>query len=186
LQDVYGELAEQASTALGKEGFPADERRYLRTADLRYFGQAFEVRVPVPEGALDQSVLDGVAATFHAEHRALYGYDFSTDPHQQVEWVNLRVSGIGPIRRPEIVAAPPESGPVTGGDGAPRVRAVCFDAAEGYVDTPVHWRPDLRPGTTVVGPAILEEFGSTIPLHPGFTARVDPFRNVVVTREGQV
>ena len=39
---------------------------------------------------------------FHAEHRALYGYDFSTDATQQVEWVNLRVSGIGPIQRPEI------------------------------------------------------------------------------------
>ena len=182
LQDVYEELAEQASRALGKEGFVPDERRYLRTADLRYFGQAFEVRVPVPEGALDQSVLDGVADTFHAEHRALYGYDFATDPQQQVEWVNLRVSGIGPIRRPEIVAAAADGS--AGSGTTPRSRrSVCFDAAQGYVDTPVHWRPDLRPGATVLGPAILEEFGSTIPLHPGFVARVDAYRNVVVAKE---
>ena len=33
---------------------------------------------------------------------ALYGYDFAGDASQQVEWVNLRVSGIGPIQRPEI------------------------------------------------------------------------------------
>ena len=38
-----------------------------------------------------------VADAFHAEHTALYGYDFSGDRRQQVEWVNLRVSGIGPI-----------------------------------------------------------------------------------------
>ena len=63
-------------------------------------------------------------------------------------------------------------------------RPVCFDTVEGYVDAPVHWRPDLRPGQTVTGPAILEEFGSTIPLHPGFVARVDALRNVIVTREG--
>ncbi len=62
-------------------------------------------------------------------------------------------------------------------------RQVCFEAAEGYVETPVLWRTDLAPGTTVEGPAILEEFGSTVPLHPGFTARIDDWMNVIVTRE---
>jgi N-methylhydantoinase A len=37
----------------------------------------------------------------------------------------------------------------------------------------------------VHGPAVLEEFGSTVPLHPGFVARVDAYANLVVTREGQ-
>ena len=59
---------------------------------------------------------------------------------------------------------------------------VCFDPADGYVDTPVLWRPDLAPGTVVTGPAILEEFGSTVPLHPGFTARIDEYLNIIVTR----
>jgi N-methylhydantoinase A len=61
-------------------------------------------------------------------------------------------------------------------------RPVCFDPADGYVDTPVLWRPDLAPGTVVAGPAIIEEFGSTVPLHPGFTARVDEYLNIIVTR----
>ncbi len=141
---VYDDLAHRAATALAKEGFPPEDRRYRRTADLRYFGQAFEVRVPVPEGVLDRPVLDSVATAFHAEHRALYGYDFAGDPRQQVEWVNLRVSGVGPITRPEIRAEEPghAEAPTTAGH-----RPVCFDAADGYVDTPVHWRPDLRAGT---------------------------------------
>jgi N-methylhydantoinase A len=192
LEDVFGALGQQADQALAKEGFAPDRRRFVRTADLRYFGQAFEVRVAVPDGSLDQAALDGVAAAFHAEHRALYGYDFAADSHQQVEWVNLRVSGIGPIRRPRIVAdeevslrdgrSAPSSGQATTLGGS-TTRKVCFDAAEGYVDTPVHWRPDLRAGDVVTGPAILEEFGSTVPLHPGSVARVDAFRNLVVTRE---
>jgi N-methylhydantoinase A len=98
-----------------------------------------------------------------------------------VEWVNLRVSGIGPIQRPEIAAEPVPDEP-----GTPEPtsrRPVCFDAAEGYVDTPVYWRPDLVPGQTVPGPAIVEEFGSTVPLHPGFTGRIDVHRNIIVTRE---
>jgi N-methylhydantoinase A len=62
-------------------------------------------------------------------------------------------------------------------------RPVCFDPGDGYVDTPVLWRADLAPGAVVSGPAIIEEFGSTVPLHPGFTARVDDYLNIVVTRE---
>jgi N-methylhydantoinase A len=51
-----------------------------------------------------------------------------------------------------------------------------------WVDTPVYWRPDLAPGDVVVGPAIIEEFGSTVPLHPRFTATVDRFGNLVVRK----
>ena len=181
LRTAYGALRTQAAEALTKEGFPEDQHRFALTADLRYFGQAFEVRVPVPDGPVDRPTLDEVARRFHAEHRALYGYDFSGDPTQQVEWVNLRVSGIGPIVRPQINRV--EATAAGGAERATTTRQVCFDAAEGYVETPVLWRTDLAPGTTVEGPAILEEFGSTVPLHPGFTARIDDWMNVIVTRE---
>ena len=180
---MYDSLAGQARAALTKEGFAESEHSFVRTADLRYFGQAYEVRVPVPEGTVDASVLDEVAALFHAAHTALYGYDFAGDPTQQVEWVNLRVSGIGPIQRPVIQRHPVVEG------AAPSVvepvetrRPVCFEPADGYVDTPVLWRADLAPGTRITGPAIIEEFGSTVPLHPGFDARIDEYLNIIVTR----
>ena len=59
---------------------------------------------------------------------------------------------------------------------------MCFDAEQGYVDTPVLWRTDLAPGSTVRGPVIIEEFGSTVPIHPGFDVRVDEYLNLIVTR----
>ncbi|NYD41022.1 hydantoinase/oxoprolinase family protein [Nocardioides panaciterrulae] len=181
---VLDALTAQAAEALAKEGFEEDRHVFARTADLRYFGQAFEVRVPVPDGPVDAAVLDEVGRRFHAEHRALYGYDFSGDPSQQVEWVNLRVSGIGPIQRPEIRRH--DGGATAGAEPVAKGhRPVCFDPEDKYVDSPVYWRPDLRPGTTVTGPAIIEEFGSTVPLHPGFTARIDEYLNIIVTREGE-
>jgi N-methylhydantoinase A len=178
---IFDELTARAAAALATEGFAAEQHRFVRTADLRYFGQAFEVRVAVPDGPVDAAALAEVARRFHAEHTALYGYDFADDPTQQVEWVNLRVSGIGPIKRPEIRRHAAPGSPATTPDPTRR-RPVCFDAADGYVDTPVLWRPDLAPGTVVAGPAVIEEFGSTVPLHPGFTARVDEFLNIIVTR----
>ncbi|TKV57742.1 hydantoinase/oxoprolinase family protein [Nakamurella flava] len=176
---IYDGLTAQAAKALATEGFPPEEHVYSRTADVRYFGQAFEVRVPVPEGPIDADVLAEVARRFHAEHTALYGYDFAGDPTQQVEWVNLRVSGIGPIQRPEIRRHPWGDGRVPAEKSR---RGVCFDAAGGYVDTPVLWRTDLRPGVVVDGPVIIEEFGSTVPVHPGFSVRVDDHLNLIVTR----
>ncbi len=180
--DVLDALTTQAAEALTKEGFPAEQHAFVRTADLRYFGQAFEVRVGVPDGPVTAEVLAEVADRFHAEHKALYGYDFSGDASQQVEWVNLRVSGVGPIQRPEINRVPVGDGSAPPEKGR---REVCFDPADGYVDTPVLWRADLAPGTVVTGPAIIEEFGSTVPLHPGFSARIDEFLNIIVTRTAE-
>jgi N-methylhydantoinase A len=65
-----------------------------------------------------------------------------------------------------------------GGDARDGTRPVYFD---GWQDTPVHRRERL--GGEIAGPAIIEEFGSTLPLPPGFTARVDELGNVVVRRE---
>ncbi len=174
---VLDDLQAQAAAALDREGFARDEHRYLRSADLRYAGQAFEVRVPAPDGAVDDGFVDAVATAFHDAHEQLYGYAFRGDARQPVEWVNLRVTGVGPIERPQLADLPGREGGVKRAQTG--VRPVCF---EDWVDTPVYWRPDLAPGDVVQGPAVVEEFGSTVPLHPGYTATVDRFGNLLVTR----
>ncbi|WP_329258200.1 hydantoinase/oxoprolinase family protein [Actinoallomurus sp. NBC_01490] len=167
LEELYAELEAEAGAALDRQGFA--EHRYVRSADLRYHGQAFEVRVPVGRADVAE-----VAARFHDEHERLYGYCHRGDP---VEWVNLRVAGVGPIERPEPPVRPP-------GDGDPSrartgARRVFFDD---WADVPVYARERLEPGDVLTGPAVIEEFGSTLPLHPGFSARVDEHGNLVVTR----
>jgi N-methylhydantoinase A len=182
MDKTFSELTARAGAALDAEGFARADHRYVRSADLRYFGQAFEVRVSVPEGAVDAGFADTVATSFHDAHRGLYGYDFRDDPRQQVEWVNLRVTGVGPITRPELAEI------ATAQDSAERARTgtrgVCFEPADGRVEAGVYWRPDLSAGDQLKGPVIIEEFGSTVPVHPGFTVRVDTFGNLVITREG--
>jgi N-methylhydantoinase A len=166
VEEVYAELERQAGAALDRQGFA--EHRYLRSADLRYYGQAFEVRVPA--GTAD---VEEVTGRFHDEHERLYGYCHRDAP---VEWVNLRVAGIGPIRRPEPAVRPPGDGdPGRAGTGR---RRVFFNE---WADVPVYARERLEPGDVLTGPAVIEEFGSTMPLHPGFTARVDGHDNLVVT-----
>jgi N-methylhydantoinase A len=176
----YARLAARAHDALAAQGFAADTHQLIRTADLRYFGQAFEVRVPIAGGPVGPALAEAAAADFHVAHRALYGYDFRADPRQQVEWVNLRVTGIGPIQRPRLAR-------LAGGDGNPGRavtdrRPVVFGRATEPADTAIYWRPMLAAGDEVAGPAIIEEYGATIPVHPGFAARVDGFGNLLVGR----
>jgi len=178
VQTLLDQLQADADAALEREGFALDDRVFLRTADLRYFGQAFEVRVDVPDGPVDDHLVQRVAKAFHDEHRSLYGYDFAGDTRQQVEWVNLRVTGVGPIRRPEIR----EIGVGTGAEGARTgTRRTYFD---GWVDADLYDRSALGAGDVVHGPGVLEEFGSTVPVHPGFTATIDRYANVRLSRGG--
>jgi N-methylhydantoinase A len=173
---ILQHLQEEADQALAREGFPAHARRFARSADLRYFGQAFEVRVNVPGGRVDQAVVTQVAQRFHDEHRAHYGYDFRDDRRQEVEWVNLRVTGIGPIRKPEVREIGQGAGAPAGETGP---RDVFFDK---WVPTKVYGRSRLGAGDMVDGPAVLEEFSSTVPLHPGFRSVVDTFGNLLITK----
>ena len=138
--------------------------------------------MPVGDGEFGPGLANAAADAFHGAHHALYGYDFRGDPRQQVEWVNLRVTGIGPIQRPELT----ELVPAGGGPGRAETgkRPVVFGRAAAAVPTPVYWRPRLGAGDVVRGPAVIEEYGATVPVHPGFVARVDRFGNLLVTAGG--
>ncbi|ACZ89307.1 hydantoinase/oxoprolinase family protein [Streptosporangium roseum] len=173
--EIFGDLEDQAAEALGREGFPADRHVYARSADLRYYGQAYEVRVPAPAGPLDEAWRAEVLDRFHEAHQKLYGYGYRDDPRHGVEWVNLRVSGIGPITRPAIGRRPYG----TAGAGPVAAREVFYDE---WGPVPIHRRAGLTAGSVVPGPAVIEEYGSTLPLHPGFTATVDEFGNLEVRR----
>ncbi|MBU6175766.1 MAG: hydantoinase/oxoprolinase family protein, partial [Planctomycetes bacterium] len=163
-----------------KEGFSPEDHVYRRSADLRYFGQAFEVRVDAPSGDIDSHFAKVVEDRFHDAHRALYGYDFRDDDRQPVEWVNLRVSGIGPITRPVIQEMAIGDGDVS--RALTGEREIWFEGDP--VKTSIYWRSKLEPGDCITGPAIIEEFGSTVPIHPGFQVRIDRFRNIIVTKAG--
>ncbi|HEX2498272.1 MAG TPA: hydantoinase/oxoprolinase family protein [Actinomycetes bacterium] len=175
---AYEELAAQAAAALDREGFQPAGQRLLRSADLRYYGQAFEVRVDAPARPIDADFARTVVAAFHDAHERLYGYCYrDQSARHPIEWVNLRVTGIGPITRPELPPSPD-------GDGNP-ARAVigsCPVYFDEWTEVPSYDRARLAPGDRVAGPAVIEEFGSTVPIHPGFIAAVDSYLNLVVTR----
>jgi N-methylhydantoinase A len=181
---LFAQLEDEANAALRREGFTAHHGRVVRSADLRYVGQASEVRVDVPAGPFDRVLADRAVDRFHAAHERAYGYSYwpqsgARPEPQLVEWVNLRVTAIGPLPRPRLAELPAGDGDVE--RALTSRRAVRFGAA--WVETPVFARSKLGAGDRVPGPAIVEEFGSTTVVNPSLVARVDRYGNLLLAPE---
>jgi len=173
LEREYAALEARAAEALREDGVPAEQCALLRTADVRYVGQAYEVNVPVRAGRVDAS---GIAATvhrFHEEHHRLFAH---SDPADPVEFVNLRVAALGRVAAPRLRRRRAE-GPATAAAGR---RPVYFDGAGDFVDCAIYDRTALPAGARLAGPAIVEQMDCTTVIHPHQSAEVDAFGNLVI------
>ncbi|MDX2155662.1 MAG: hydantoinase/oxoprolinase family protein [Hyphomicrobiaceae bacterium] len=148
------------------------DRQSQLVVDMRYIGQNYELGVAVPsDTGLKLPPREALAALFHAEHDRSYGHH---DPDAPIEVVNLRVTAIGrlaDIGAPQF-QGPPAAEPVGS-------RPVWF-SGEAALESRIYWRPDLAPGTTIEGPAVIEQLDATTPIPPGYRASVDNGLNLVI------
>jgi len=168
---MYGEMAAQA-TEVVRESAVAGEVALVRSADARYVGQGYELTVPVPGGRLDADALVRVRASFDEVYAARYGY---ANPAEAVEIVTWKLSAVGGAPRIALAKAATRSV----GESRKGTRRAYFPETRGYVDTPVYDRYALAAGTSLSGPAIVEERESTTVLPPGLTAAVDEYANLI-------
>ena len=64
-------------------------------------------------------------------------------------------------------------------------RQVFFRSANDYLTTEVYTGEKLLTGNRLGGPAVIEFFGTTVVVPPGFEARVDPYRSIVMRKLGR-
>jgi N-methylhydantoinase A len=173
IQRAFETLEQSARADLDREGIPPERQKLERSADLRYFGEAYEVRIPIPGGPVDMETLRHASDAFHAAHDRLYGYSYRGT--QLTEIVNLRVTGIGRIDKPTMAESP------AGDAKAPpsTQRPVYFDGH--FLDTSIYDRDTLSPGMALDGPAIVEEYGATTVIQPRQRATVDGWSNLVLS-----
>ena len=117
-------------------------------------------------------------ATFHANHRDLYGYSY--EGKEVAELVNIGVTGLGLIKRPPV----PELR-VGGPDASAALKAtnrMHVSHGQEAADCPVYARELMLAGNTVDGPAIIEQYDSTTVIEPEWQGTIDRFGNLVVSR----
>lgn len=174
----FEEMTAALAARFALDRVPPGQTRFLRTGDLRYIGQGYELKISFPDGPLTPETLAPVWQEFHARHGAEYGQSF---PDSVIEIVNIRVSGIGALQK--IKASPAPSG---GSLAAAELRRnPCIfrhDGALQSFDTPVYRRSALPAQTPFAGPAIIVQQDSTTVVPPGWTACVHASGSILITQ----
>ena len=176
--ELFGEMQDAARHQLGLEGFAAQEQRLVRSLDLRYHGQAFELNVAVGEAGAHGLALNAIEDAFHRQHLAAYGH---SSPGAAIELVNARLAAYGLVPRPS--GAPYRSAADSLDAALVERRAVWFDGAPH--DCPVWERERLPERAALGGPAVVEEFGATTIVPPGWRGVVDEHGNLRFEREAR-
>ncbi len=177
LMDAFAEFESQGRQLLLQEGIPSERQSFQREIDLRYAGQSFELKLAVPSGILTAAIMDSLSEAFHRAHEQAYGH---SAPGEPVEIVNLRVTAHGHIPKPRQKRISAKS---NGNSALKRCRDVCFRAEEGYIETSIYDRYRLSAEAVLNGPAIVEEFDSTVVIHPGYRATADVFGSLYITKQ---
>jgi len=169
-------LERQCTARLDQERVAPQDRRLDRYVEMRYVRQNFELEIPL-RGSLDSpAVLKNVLREFHDSHRRMYGHSAEEDP---AEIVNFKVRGTGVVTRPKLRMLP--EGSTDPGPAYTGSRPVFFRES-GWVDCPTYDRSKVLANNVIGGPAIVNEFDSTILLLPGDLATVNRFGDLIVTR----
>ncbi|MFI5011641.1 MAG: hydantoinase/oxoprolinase family protein [Hyphomicrobiales bacterium] len=165
-------LRERALGWLEAERIGVSEKLIEVSADIRYIGQAFEVTTDLTDIALDAP--DAAAAVrerFDTVYRAIYGQA----DRKALEIINVRATVIGKTYKPplERIGAAATEGPAL----PARKRPVFLEGE--VLEVGVYERKALLWGQTFDGPAIVEQYDTTVFIPPGFACRVDQYGTII-------
>jgi len=179
---VFAQLEKQGTAQLREDAIDQATARILRSADMRYKGQINEVEVSVPDGALGAVALEGLVGDFHRRYESLYGPGAGfREARVEIVTYRVRTSAVSP--KPSLQPLP-ERGPTPPTEACAPPRRVYWAETGDFEATPIFWGDRLQAGNIVKGPAIIQVPDTTIVMHPGQTARIDPYGNVLIDLHG--
>jgi N-methylhydantoinase A len=174
-------MEEEGTRLLLEAGVRAEDIRFVRSADMRYVGQGFEVGVVLPAGRFEHDAVNAFRRAFEGEYQNLYG---RLCPDISIECVNWRLTATGP--EPRIALQ--KWWNIAGGtaeDARKGERRAYIPSLGGYETVPVYDRYRLPVGVELQGPAIIEERESTVVANGPGRITVDEFGNVVMDLSAQ-
>jgi N-methylhydantoinase A len=168
VDEIYRDLESRAFSMAVDAVSPsrAKEMVLTRSADVRYQGQGFELRVPVSAGPFDDAEASRVRARFDQEYLRTYG---RSDEREPIEIVNWRLEARLPSHMKEL-----DYSRLRGSGTRSRAERPVYFAGTGYIDCQVVDRYSLRANERIAGPLVVEERESTTIVLPGDTLTVGP------------
>lgn len=178
LTGAFERLEQRGRERLRNSALAGGDVRTIRSIDMRFVGQQYDLNIPVASGTLTPAHRDEMVRQFGAYHAQVYGHATVDDP---TEVVNLRVTAVGVIPKPRARRLPARDGQAL----APTTtRPVVFAADAGAIACPIYDRGVLRAGDDLVGPCIVEQFDTTVVIEPDCRGRVDPHGSIIIAVDG--
>ena len=172
----FAQIEAEGCERLRADGFADEDIVFTRLIDMRYAGQCYEEQIPA--GDLDP---DQLTDEFQTRYKRRYGYQRDAS---MCEIVNLRLIAIGGVAKPSLAdavaaeAIADESAEVIADESA---EVIFGNVVE---DATVRHRDGLTAGDPVIGPAVLEEYSSTLVVPPGWAGEVNEL-GCVALRNGE-
>ncbi len=160
VEAAYQEIELRAMNDLLAEGVARERIQLRRSAGMRFLGQSWELNVDLD---VSGESADHLITNFRDVHERRFGHREG----DTVEIVNFRITAIGLVDRPVLDKLEARE---RHADTVMRWREVYFNGA--YMRTPVIRRDRLVLGEEIIGPAVIEESGSTTVMAPGWKAVV--------------
>ena len=171
IEAAFAETEERARNRFAAEGIDAGAVRLSRFGRFRYQNQEHTTEVPLGEGPVTAERVAAIEAAFHETYEREYTYRLDAP----VEMVGFHV-----VARVEIGKLTMTRREVTGralDEARKGARPVDY-ALEGVREAAIYDGERLEPGMAFDGPAIVEDPGTTVVVHPGNRAEIDDFGNI--------
>lgn len=163
LRKMFYEMEKEGRVRVESAGDLAERAEIIRTLDMRYGEQIFEINVSLRDIDIEaDDLIDQIGAAFHKRHEELYTY---CSPAQEVVLVNVRTSVVGVLK-----SMPEEPAVISSNTLEPSSTRYVYLGE--WLDVPVFDMNDLGSAHRISGPAIVESRTTTILLRHGDDAGV--------------
>ncbi|MCX5497793.1 hydantoinase/oxoprolinase family protein [Kaistia dalseonensis] len=173
VQEAIGHAAQQ----FGAEGIAADQVRFSPLIKCRYQNQEHSVEVPIAAGRIGKVEIAAMVEAFHELYEREYTYRLDAP----VEIVGLHLIASAEVGKLEIVPQPKTGASL---EDAIKSRRMVDYATEGVHEAVIYNAEKLEPGMSFAGPAVIEDPGTTIVVHPGNHVSIDDFGNTHIEIKG--
>jgi N-methylhydantoinase A len=174
MAEGFAQMEAEVSAALAQE-LGATAVLFERQAEMRFRGQRHTMKTPIGGAATEATI----RAAFEGTYRQRFGHVSAGAP---IEFVGLVLTASAGLERPrpaDLRPALPSAAPA-----AAPTRMVHFAERGGRVATPVLSRAALPIGYAAAGPAVIEEYGSTIVVGPDDRFAVGPLGEIRISFDG--
>ena len=174
IEALFAETERTAYNQFCEDGISPDKITMIRYGKFRYQNQEHTTEVQILGDVVNEGQILSIAAAFHAAYEREYTYRLSNP----VELVGIHV-----VASAEVGKLTMKERPTSGLEAhlaLKSMRKVDY-ALEGIREALIYDGSKLEPGMTFRGPAIIEDPGTTVVIHPDDIVKIDGYGNIHIT-----